>query len=118
MRWWWRRLIRLYPRSFRGRYGDELSDLLAASDCPGRDALDLLVHAAVVHLEVPMSRPIRTATGAVATVMLVFCGLALGELRDGVVEVPQHWWSALAAIGAATSVGVSAVVHRRPLRQR
>lgn len=44
------RLIRLYPKAWRDRYGDEMGDLLAARPATTRDRIDLLRGAVDAHL--------------------------------------------------------------------
>jgi hypothetical protein len=48
-------LLRLYPRWFRDRYGDELADLLADSTHPLGDVLNIAVHAAHAREDLPSS---------------------------------------------------------------
>ncbi len=38
-------LLRLYPKGFRERYGDELTELMNRSDHRRRDAVNVAVHA-------------------------------------------------------------------------
>lgn len=57
-------LVRLYPPSWRRRYGEELEGLVR--DMPGRagTALDLLVGAAIAYRDVVRANRILSATGA------------------------------------------------------
>lgn len=49
-------LLRLYPRAWRDRYGDELSDLIATEPLNGRLVLDVALGAAREHLFTALSK--------------------------------------------------------------
>jgi hypothetical protein len=57
-------LLRLYPRWFRDRYGDELADLLANSTHRPGDVLNIAVHAGRLRWDSAMSRPLRLVADA------------------------------------------------------
>jgi hypothetical protein len=108
-----RRLVWLYPRRWRDRYGRELVELLDVSQRPWRDSVNVLVHAALVWLEVPVVKLI-VIVAAPASLMLF--GFSVGQLADGVREVPHHWWSSASAaltFLAVTAALISAVRTRR-----
>ena len=83
-----RALLRLFPRRFRDRYGDEIADLMRHSDRPARDVADLLAAA--------LSLRMRSATGAIAVVG-----------GDGVVMIGCWIVAATVALGVITSAGAA-----------
>jgi hypothetical protein len=112
-------LLRMYPREWRDRYGDEIEELLASSDHPARDRLDLARGAISMRLDHLLRRAAKSAgrlialailglvmavVGAIATVN------AVGHLQGGVIELPGHWWSTLAAAPLCGGVLLSLVV--------
>ena len=98
-------LLRLFPRSFRDRYGDEVIELVELSDSRTRDAGDLLLSGLalrgeqiVAAIRGPGRRAgLALAGAAAASVALVGC-LVLG--------------SAFAAGALASSVGGRALYAR------
>jgi len=117
-----RRLLRLYPRDWRDRYGDEVSDLLARSDRPRRDTIDLVMCALSERLgrlarrrkETPMKLRVTAA-------VLVALGVAgaiwsTPQLMHGWREIPQHWWSAGATLLPLAAGLVLALVAWRSSR--
>jgi hypothetical protein len=100
-----RRLLILYPRAWRARYGDEMADLLATRPPRRSDALDLMRGALDAHLHPPTrSRiPGLTAVTAGAAWLVV----AIGVLVEPVApDWPGllAWTLAPAAIAATASV--------------
>ena len=118
------RLLRLYPRPWRARYGDEVTALLAASPPDWRDRLDLANGALDAHLH-PIAAPAwPVAAAAIAGVAWTAAGgVALGQLAPpdwpGYLEETLPMLAgvtplvALAAIGASTRLG-----DRNPLPAR
>jgi hypothetical protein len=89
-----RTLLRLFPRRFRERYGDEIADLMRHSDRPARDVADLLTTA--------LSLRIRGAFGVLAVaagagVVVTGCAIVAAALAIGGIS------SAGAALGWRTA---------------
>jgi hypothetical protein len=105
------RLINLFPRHFRSRYGAEVTALLAESDRPVRDRLGLIGQAIRSHLG-EVTRPRKTlglVAAALAVVSLIAFGYAWAELAGGLRDVPRHWWAVLPlfGLGAAGTLGIA-----------
>jgi integral membrane sensor domain MASE1 len=104
-----RLILRALPGEYRERYHDELAEMLATTRRPMLDRVDVLVAAVGLRL----GRAIGVVLIA-ATLAAVVCSLGLvylvAELRNGVVEVPHHWWSTLVAAGSMISVAMLIVV--------
>jgi hypothetical protein len=98
-------LLRLYPRWFRERYGDELAELLASSTHRLRDVLNVAVHAGQLRWEIVMSRRIRYLADAVVLVTVFGLGYIVNDLEDGVTEIGRHWWSSIALVVTVLSIG-------------
>lgn len=106
-------LIRLFPRSWRERYGEEIADHLAHSTRSGRDRLDLLIALAPMWSDDRRRRSTRathrwTRIGA-AAVMAIGAATTLwatSELEGGVTDLLQHWWSTLAVLLPLTAAVV------------
>lgn len=98
MSWQW--FIRLYPRWFRARYGGEVQALLETSDRPVRDGLDVAAHALMARSE---EVPVRRAGGVLVVACWAVFGYCLNDLAGGIVEVPEHWWSSLAAVATVVT---------------
>ena len=101
-----KRLVWLYPRRWRDRYGREMVELLAASQHPWRDGVNLAAHAALAWSDVAMFRVISLLLAAAALVMF---GFTVGQLADGVHEIPQHWWSSISAAVAILALTAAIV---------
>ena len=99
-----RGVFRLYPRAWRDRYASEVEEVLARSTRPRRDRLNLVLHAPVAWLQRPA---VATVLRLVAAVSLLLFGFAVGQLSDGVSEVPAHSWSSAAAVLALSALGAS-----------
>lgn len=112
-----RYLARLYPRTWRDRYGQEVAELLAASPHPWRDGINVAACAAVAWLEVPMIKVIVLLS---AVITLVLFGFAVGQLAGGVPEIARHWWSSASAGVAACALGasISVLAEGRPILRR
>jgi hypothetical protein len=98
-------LLRLYPRWFRERYGDELAELLAGSSHRLRDTVNVTFHAGQLRWETVMSRPIRYLADAVVFVTVFGLGYVVNDLEDGVTEIGRHWWSSVALVVTVLSIG-------------
>lgn len=108
-------IVRVLPSEIRRRYGDELVDLLGDSRRPWRDRADIALAAIGLRLGRALLALVIVA-GLVSCVLAVGMAHAVGQLSDGVVEVPDHWWSsfiavALTAAGLIT-VGLAAAMQR------
>lgn len=101
----------LYPSAWRTRYGDEIDALLANSNRPLLDGVDVAAHAALVWMEVTM---VRTALLLIAAVTLVLFGYVVGQLEGGFSELAMHWWSTAATIAAAFASSAAMIAVRRP----
>jgi hypothetical protein len=55
--------------------------------------MDILWAGVRAHLEDEMLRLINVVLLTVAGLSLVAAGYSVAELRDGLREVPAHWWS-------------------------
>lgn len=105
------RLLWLYPRRWRRRFGPEVEELLAASSHPIRDRFDLLVAApravlAQLRSEDTMTLDILRMGLAIALgAGLALTAVALTQLQDGVMELGRHWWSGAPALLVVVSVG-------------
>lgn len=127
-----RLLMRLFPRAWRARYGDEIADHLGRSTRPARDWLDLLIALGPVWFDesarrLPMlvSRVwMRAVAAALCAVGIVTIALVTTELQHGLVELPRHWWSAPAPLPLAAAVAllagfrVGSARHAIPRRAR
>ena len=104
-----RLILRALPAEYRRRHQHELADMLATTPRPMLDRVDVLIAAVGLRL----GPAIRVALTA-ATLSAVVCSLGLvyviADLRDGVAEVPHHWWSTLVAAGWVSSVAMVLVV--------
>ena len=114
MRW----ILRLYPRSFRRRYEDELNELLDDSSRPVRDNLDIALHAGHLRWQQLMTNIVRHVANVGVAVALFLLGYAVNDLQDGVAEIGQHWWSTgavLLVVAAATiRVTIAVATAKRP----
>jgi hypothetical protein len=112
-------LIRLYPRWFRDRYGDEIAELLARSTHRTGDSLNVAFHAILLRTEKLMNHSIRRLADLFVVAAAFGLGFVLNDLEHGVVEIPDHWWSSFAAVVAMASVAARAalaLVHTRRRR--
>ena len=113
-------LLRLYPRWFRDRHGDELADLLADSTHRRGDVLNIAVHAGRLRWESAMSRPLRLLADAVVLITVFGLGYIINDLEHGVTEIGRHWWSSIAlvvtvlGIGTRTALDIIETRHGRP----
>jgi hypothetical protein len=103
-------LVRLYPRSFRRRYEDELIELLDHSGRPVRDALDIAVNAGQLRGHQLMTNAARHLADLVLAFALFTLGYAVNDLQDGVVEVHQHWWSSAVVVLVVAAVALRVMV--------
>jgi hypothetical protein len=118
--------MRLFPRSWRTRYGDEIADHIDRSTRPARDRLDLLVALGPVWSDetarrLPMltSRMwMRTVVAGLCAVGIVATVLATRALQDGLAELPRHWWSAPAPLPLAAAAVLLAVGEHASRRSR
>jgi hypothetical protein len=112
-----RPLMRLFPRSWRARYGDEIADHLGHSTRPALDRLDLLIALGSVwsdesarRLPMLVSRVwMRAVAAGLCAVGVVTTALAITDLQGGLVELPRHWWSAPALLPLAAAAVLLAV---------
>jgi hypothetical protein len=95
----------------RRRYGPEIADLLAASDRPVSDAVDVAIHVALWNAEEMMRKPVYAVAGLLAAGSLFGLGYAVAGLADGLVELPRHWWSVAPLAGLVAS-GVLVFIAR------
>lgn len=109
------RVLVVYPRAWRDRYGPEIEELLAVSTRPIRDSLNLLMFAMDKRLESVMRKLALPFAGLLAAASLFAMGWTTKDLARGVVEIPFHWWSTIPVIGLAFA-GALAFWGRRGAR--
>jgi ABC-type Fe3+ transport system permease subunit len=108
-----RLIIRMLPGEVRARHGEEVAELLDGSTRPVRDRADVLLAALGLRLGAMTGRLLVVAV--LGVVVLTF-GLvhAVGHLRDGAIEILDHWWSTFILVGlASTLCAVVALVMAR-----
>jgi hypothetical protein len=88
-------------------------ELLAASQRPWRDGVNVAAHAGLAWSEVPMVKVTILIAAAAALVMF---GFTVGQLADGIHEIPRHWWSSISAAVAILAVAAAVVSLTRPRR--
>ncbi|MBA2532363.1 MAG: hypothetical protein H0V23_09715 [Nocardioidaceae bacterium] len=115
------RILWLAPADWRRRYGTEVLDLLAGSERPVADRLDLLwmclrLRAAAIRERSIMRRFVLVASIGTLALGAVWVMGARQRLQDGLVELPSHWWSApglgLLVAGAAGVIWLAWPRHR------
>lgn len=114
-------LIRLFPREWRRRYGDEITDLLASSNHPWRDRADVLAAAIAARAErITAVRNVRLTAAALVVLGVLGGFWATPRLSDGPREIPGHWWSTLAVLPAVIGLGlaVAAWIHAGSRRSK
>ena len=117
------RLLRLFPREWRERYGREVEEALEHSTRPARDRFDL-VRAAVSIRRQTMERAVRSAgLGVLSGAALLLAGAAgawwsQANLSEGIGEIPRHWWSTAACLPLAAAVLLAAWSSASRLRDR
>jgi hypothetical protein len=111
------RLLRLFPREWRERYGQEVEEALEHSSRPARDRLDLVRAAVSVRgqdVRSRLERAVRRAgLGVLSGAALVLAGAAgtwwsQANLSGGVGEIPRHWWSTAACLPLAAAALLAA----------
>ena len=121
----YRALVRLYPRSFREAYAEDLEQLLRDQlrDEPAlrvwsRALLDLALTVPAQHLETRMSRvPSQAARyGALSALapVAVVAGRRARVLGDG-RHAAAHWWKYLAAGATGLAAALLSVAGREEL---
>ena len=68
--------------------------------------MNLAAYAALTWSEVPMFKVISLLVAAAALVMF---GFTVGQLADGIHEIPQHWWSSISAAVAIVALTTAIV---------
>lgn len=58
----------------------------------------------------------KAIVSIVAAASLVMFGFVVGQLADGVREIPQHWWSSVSAVVAIVAVATAFVSFTRTSR--
>lgn len=117
------RLLRLFPREWRERYGREVEEALEHSTRPARDRFDL-VRAAVSIRRQDVERAVRRAgLGALSGAALLLAGAAgvwwsQANLSEGIGEIPRHWWSTAACLPLAAAALLAAWSSAGRLRNR
>lgn len=120
------RLLRLFPREWRERYGHEVEEALEHSTRPARDRLDLVRAAVSVRGQDARSRlegAVRRAGLGVLSGALLLAGAAgawwsQANLSEGIGEIPRHWWSTAACLPLAAAVLLAAWSSAGRLRDR
>src|SRR5689334_16463793 len=117
---WTLRLLRLYPRAWRDRYGDEVASVLSEHRVTYWTALDLVLGALDAHLHgdllprrlVSMAHRMRSSEITIFCAFVLFCiaWLPLSLVRDPL----PIWQDALAAhpelLIALTLLGIAALI--------
>ncbi|MGH2784654.1 MAG: hypothetical protein ACRDJ1_05300 [Actinomycetota bacterium] len=109
-------IVRSLPRRLRARYGEEIVALLAESDRPIADRLDVAKLGSRWHLEAIMGNVWRTSAMVLALVSVFALGYAINGLAEGVTELPKHWWSAAPVLGLALA-GLAGLIGRGRARK-
>ena len=95
----WKNLL---PPGWRRRFGPEIDDLLADTEHPLRDRLDLARLALSLYGAERSQALGRTTLTAVAASGLLLTAIlsawAASNLTHGWLEIPEHWWSSLAML--------------------
>ena len=112
--WLYRTLVRLYPRSFRDEYGDDLVALFQ-EQCRDenplrvslRAAVDLMVTVPTRHLEQPMGR--RAAN----TSVLLYLALALGGVVAALLSGTNAVGGSIALLVAVAAAALALTSWRR-----
>jgi len=115
-------IVWLAPTDWRRRYGTEVLNLLAGSERPVADRLDLLwmclrLRAAAIARKGSIMRRFALVS-SVGTLVLgaAWAVVATQQLQRGLVELPSHWWSApglgLLVAGAAGVIWLGWPRHR------
>ena len=86
-----RHLVRLFPRTWRARYGAEFEALLDASDLTRHDVLDILRHAAGEWVATTMTG--RVVLGAFLSSLATVVALGLALLAPAGVVAGQQVWT-------------------------
>ena len=118
-----RALLRLFPRDWRERYGDEVLELIERRGWRPGDAANLMSSAAMVWMEHLMRAAkedwmhrLLIVGIALVVVGAVTTTWAVTELSNGLLEIPMHWWSTAAALPLALGVLLTAWGMRQRLR--
>jgi hypothetical protein len=110
-------LLRLYPKAFRERYGDEVLEMINRSDHPRRDALNVAVHASRLRLQTLITHPLRHLLDVIVVLAVFDLGYTVNDLHGGVSEVHHHWWSSFAlavtALTITARLAVDVIANRR-----
>ena len=96
-------LLWLAPAEWRRCYGPEVLDLMAGSDRPVADRANLFwtclgLRVSSLTKGVHMRRSMVVASAGMLVLGVAWAVAATPRLRDGVVELPGHWWSAPALV--------------------
>ena len=113
------KLLWLYPRRWRRRFGAEVEEMLAQSQRPIGDRIDLVVTAPGVLLAHLRSEDNVSKLDAMRIGLAVVLGagvaltvVAATQLENGVAEVGQHWWSGAPALLIVVSAAGLVVARR------
>jgi len=115
-------VLRLLPRSWRERYGEELGELLDTTRQPVRDSIDVALLALGVRVDHARSALGRTRFTLVAaralSLLLGLLGIlgggwSVSRLHHGALEIPGHWWSTLATAPLALGLLLGLIAWRR-----
>jgi hypothetical protein len=111
----WLRLI--YPAEFARRHADEIAALLETSPEPVRDHLDVAIHAVRLRSEHLMSQLPRHLADVAVAIAIFLLGFVINDLKNGLGELAEHWWSAaailLVVIACSARAAIGVVDQRR-----
>lgn len=108
--------LRFLPARWRKRYGEEIDELLSASERPFADLLDVAKQTTRWYLEAVMRNVWRTSAIVLGIVSLFALGYTVNDLADGITELPKHWWSSAPLFGLALAGGLSFLGRARSRR--
>ncbi|MGH2795698.1 MAG: hypothetical protein ACRDKG_15505 [Actinomycetota bacterium] len=102
-------VVRFLPRSHRARFGAEIDGLLATSNRPVADVLNVAKQSAYWHVEALMRNAWTTSAVVLAAASIFALGYTINGLADGITELPKHWWSSAPVLGLALAGGLALI---------
>jgi len=107
-------LLWLFPRDWRDRYSDEITEFLEHSRHPLSDTSDMAWCAGLMRLEQMTAKETLMHILRVFSIVLIALGIvgvgrAVSELAHGWAEIPLHWWSSAAIAPLLLGAALAAV---------
>jgi hypothetical protein len=109
------RLVRLYPRAWRQRYGDELAELLAREGLTVRGALDVIVGALDAHLHPLAGGASREVNAGPAGGTAMIGGVSFHCASTPAMSKAEALRSAFVIIAVSAAFAAAALALRRTL---